>query len=109
MNVGEEMRRPLLLALLILAVLPAGASAAAACTGDPAQQLPLDIPVNGQNAHGLYTLPSGPPRGLVVFGHGYGHLSDSWREHMSRTSKVDWATVAAESAAWGRERGIPVG
>ncbi|MCX6465947.1 MAG: hypothetical protein NTW05_20495 [Pseudonocardiales bacterium] len=27
----------------------------------------------------------------------------------TRTSKVDWATVAAESAAWGRERGIPVG
>jgi hypothetical protein len=30
------------------------------------------------------------------------------RPASTRTAKVDWAAVAAESAAWGRERGITV-
>ena len=88
------MRRVLLLCLLVLAAVPSAASAAA-CSGDPAQVLPIDIPVGGQNSHGLYALPSGAPRGLVVFGHGYGHLSESWRAHIARVARLDGVIAVA--------------
>jgi acetyl esterase/lipase len=49
----------------------------------------LVLTVAGQSAAGLFTLPSGPPRGLVVFGHGYSHGADSWRDHMTKISRRD--------------------
>ena len=86
--------RRFLLTLLVLFALPASASAAT-CTGDPAQVLPFDIKVGGANAHGLVTLPAKAPRGLVVFGHGYGHLSESWRAHLARTAAQDGVIAVA--------------
>ena len=42
----------------------------------------LRIPVAGQVATGRYALPAQDPTTLVVFGHGYGHDSTSWVNHM---------------------------
>ena len=76
------------LALVLLALVP-GAAGAASCTGDPGAVQRLDLSVGGTPTYGLYTLPSGPPRGLVVFGHGYSYNVDAWREHMIRAATED--------------------
>lgn len=56
----------------------------------------LVIPVRGEPAHGLYSAPSGRPRGLVVFGHGYGHTALSWAHHMREASRRGLVAVAME-------------
>lgn len=56
------------------------------CTDDVDEALPLAMPVEGGTATGQYTLPEEDPETLVVFGHGYGHISDSWVEHMKRAA-----------------------
>lgn len=84
----------LLAAAIVLAFAPAAASAAT-CTGDPATVEPLTITVAGQPATGLFTLPSGPPRGLVVMGHGASNTADSWRKHMAATSQRDGVITVA--------------
>ena len=76
------------LALVLLALVP-GAARAASCTGDPGSVQRLDLTVGGTPTYGLYTLPAGPPRGLVVFGHGYSYNVDAWREHMIRAATKD--------------------
>ena len=48
--------------------------------------LELSVPVEGETATGKYTLPAADPNTLVVFGHGYGHKSDSWVEHMKEAA-----------------------
>lgn len=81
-------RLSLVLALVLLALLP-GAASAASCTGDPSSVQRLDLTVGGTPTYGLYTLPSGSPRGLVVFGHGYSYNVDAWRQHMIRAATKD--------------------
>lgn len=52
--------------------------------GGPAR--PLSLTVEGQRATGLYAVPKGKARGLVVFTHGYGHTAESWRRHLTNTA-----------------------
>ena len=84
---NDTMRRLIAVSLLLLWA-PA-AHAAGPCSGDPAQVQALTLTVGAQPANGLYVLPAGAPRGLVVFGHGYSHGADSWREHMQKISARD--------------------
>ena len=56
------------------------------CTGSPASVLRMSLPVEGQQALALVSLPRKKPRGIVVFDHGYGHSMESWREHITRTA-----------------------
>jgi pimeloyl-ACP methyl ester carboxylesterase len=48
---------------------------------------PLTLQVDGQPATGRYAAPRGTPKGLVVFGHGYGHTSLSWDGHMREAAR----------------------
>ena len=52
------------------------------CTDKTLGVSPLDLTVDGENAHGLYALPDKAPKTLLVFAHGYGHTSASWIKHM---------------------------
>jgi acetyl esterase/lipase len=56
------------------------------CTGDPSAVQRMSLPVAGQDALALVSLPRKKPRGIVVFDHGYGHTMESWREHITRTA-----------------------
>lgn len=56
------------------------------CTAGP-QARPLTVEVDGEDAHGLVAYPRQAPTGLVVFAHGYGHTSESWRHHLTRTAR----------------------
>lgn len=53
-----------------------------ACTDKTLGVSPLDLTVDGENAHGQYALPDKAPKTLLVFAHGYGHTSTSWVKHM---------------------------
>ena len=101
---GVPRRRslPLLLtALLTASVLAAPAAGAAPtttdvrCTGDPGAVQRLDVAVAGEQAWGLYALPSAAPKGLVVFFHGYSHTARSWAEHLTRTAAQDGVIAVA--------------
>ncbi|HVF18745.1 MAG TPA: hypothetical protein VNA14_00695 [Mycobacteriales bacterium] len=46
----------------------------------------LTLTVQGQRATGLYAVPKGKAKGLVVFTHGYGHTAESWRRHITNTA-----------------------
>lgn len=48
---------------------------------------PLTLTVEGEPATGHYAVPGGTPRALVVIGHGFGHTSFSWVEHMRRFAR----------------------
>ena len=50
---------------------------------------PLELTVEGQRATGLYAVPKGKAKGLVVFAHGYGHTAESWRKHITNTAARD--------------------
>lgn len=56
----------------------------------------LVMRVEGEKATGHYALPSGKPKGLVVFAHGYGHTSYSWKDHMREAAKHGLAAVAMD-------------
>ncbi|MCU1589787.1 MAG: hypothetical protein JWP11_1043 [Frankiales bacterium] len=56
------------------------------CVGDPREIKTLTYGVKGQTAQALYALPSGTPKGIVVFDHGYGHTMYSWSAHIARTA-----------------------
>lgn len=58
---------------------------AAPCTDGSASVKSLDLRVDGEPAHGLYAVPDADPDALVVFAHGYGHTSESWRDHIVDT------------------------
>ena len=62
---------------------PGGGSAhPVRCTGTPDRVHRLDLTVAGEPTYGLYAVPKGPPKGLVVAFHGYGHTPYSWSEHL---------------------------
>lgn len=93
------MRR--MLALVALALVGSALPAGAASDGFPPGQIErikchddedtakdLRIPVNGETATGRYALPAEKdPATLIVFGHGYGHDSTSWIEHMRNAAR----------------------
>jgi hypothetical protein len=114
-------RLSLALALALLALCPAAASAApkAPCTGDPSAVKRLNLTVGGQSTYGLYALPAGAPRGLVVFGHGYSYNVDAWRAHMVRAATKDGLVAVTmdyrglidlpkDATGFQRSRGWPV-
>jgi len=65
------------------------------CRGSSASARNLTIDVDGEPATGLFAVPDGPPRGLVVFAHGYSHTAESYREHLTRTAKQDGVIAVA--------------
>ena len=87
-------RKVLALALSagLLSALPAAAGTTDSarnfgCRASSGKAKPLNIKVDGETATGHYALPSGDPKGVVVFAHGYGHTSSSWIHHMERTAR----------------------
>ena len=59
------------------------------CVGNPDEVFFFTMPVNGQSTWGLYAMPPKAPKGIVVFGHGYGHTAESWRRHIATTARRD--------------------
>ena len=57
------------------------------CYGNPDAVQRLEIVVNGTATWGLYAMPDRPAKGIVVFGHGYGHTAESWRRHIAATAR----------------------
>jgi acetyl esterase/lipase len=41
------------------------------CSGNPAQASRINIRIGGVPTYAMVALPSGPPKGIVVYGHGY--------------------------------------
>ena len=66
------------------------------CVDKTHDALPLTISVEGQNANGHYALPARPAETLLVFAHGYGHTSVSWKHHLSAAAKKGYAAVAMD-------------
>jgi len=60
----------------------------AVCTGDPSAYQVLRYPSGGGVAEAAYVLPTGRPRGIVVFDHGYSHTMYSWVRHLQRTART---------------------
>lgn len=98
------MRRSLTTALAAVLVLSAVAatphddgrgSTPLRCTGQPDRVHPLRIEVDGEPARGLYVVPRHRPDTLVVYAHGYGHSSESWRQHMVDTAHRTGAAAVA--------------
>ena len=65
------------------------------CSGDPTTPRRLDLTVDGKPVYGFYALPSGAPKGLVVYDHGYGHNADDWQQHLSQTAQRDGVIALA--------------
>jgi acetyl esterase/lipase len=91
---------PLALVAIVAAAVPGLAASKSsttrvACSGDPRVVRPLTLTVKGQQAIGLYAVPRGRPRGLVLFDHGYGHTMHSWRRHLARTAAQDGVIAVA--------------
>lgn len=81
---------------LAVSVLPAAATShGPACRDAVDVAHALSVPVNGQTATGLVALPDKPPKGLVVFAHGYGHTAESWRAHITRVAAQDGVIAIA--------------
>lgn len=53
-------------------------------------------PGESEVATGRYALPSGKPKGLVLFDHGYGHTSASWVKHMQNAAERGLIAVAPD-------------
>ncbi|HVE64707.1 MAG TPA: alpha/beta fold hydrolase [Mycobacteriales bacterium] len=64
------------------------------CSGGGAAR-PLQLRVDGQVATGLYAVPKGRAKGLVVYAHGYGHTVESWRKHLTNTAARDGVIAVA--------------
>lgn len=58
---------------------------------------------DGEALGGLYGAPTEEPEALVVFMHGYGHTSESWRHHVTRTV-ADTGSLAVAIDYRGDER-----
>jgi hypothetical protein len=57
------------------------------CFDKQDEAIPISIAVDGEPATGHYSLPDSWPTAFVVIGHGYGHSSYSWIEHMKTMSR----------------------
>ena len=65
------------------------------CTGNPDDVQVLDLMVDNTLTWGLYAFPPRPPKGIVVFAHGYGHTARSWKDHLAKVARDnDVVTVA---------------
>lgn len=63
---------PIAVGVLLLFAGQAGADTTiSACTSSDQAPQPLTVTVNGQQATGLYSLPTAAPKGIVVVGHGF--------------------------------------
>jgi acetyl esterase/lipase len=98
---SRRLALPLALVAIIAAAVPGlaatttNSSPRVSCSGDPRVVRPLTLTVKGQKAIGLYAVPRGRPRGLVLFDHGYGHTMHSWRHHLARTAQRDGVIAVA--------------
>ncbi|MGH2723715.1 MAG: alpha/beta hydrolase family protein [Actinomycetota bacterium] len=102
---GRPIVRPAVLGLAVLALVAGAAPAAAAPGAAPTRLVCRDrvdeardlfVRVDGELTHGLYSVPQGRPRGLVVFAHGYGHTPYSWAHHMREASRHGLIGVAMD-------------
>ena len=59
------------------------------CTSTSQAPQPLTVTVAGQTATGLYSLPAGAPRGIVVVGHGFPGTSASFAAQMQQIATDD--------------------
>lgn len=94
-----------LAAVGLIGVLAAGTVAAAPrdraapvprhCAGGPAGAHELLVDVGGDTARGLYAVPRRRSDTLVVYAHGYGHSSESWRQHLLDTVERTGAAALA--------------
>jgi hypothetical protein len=73
----------------------AQAAPVVACTGSPGVANRLDLTVNGAPTYGLYVVPAGRPKGLVVVDHGYSHTPYSWVRHLSDMARRDGVIAVA--------------
>ena len=95
-------RSVVLLAVTALVLSPAAAEGRSKtrfqtlCRDSRERVYPLVLPVDGEAATGRFSLPSGRPRGLVVFGHGYGHTSFSWDRHMLAAARQGLIAVTMD-------------
>lgn len=89
--------------LAILPTTPASATAPALPSPPPctdtttaAVEFTLDMP-GPLDAHGFYAVPSTSPVGIVVFSHGSGHSSYSWKHHLTRVAaELNVITIAVD-------------
>lgn len=82
---------PLLGLALLLPLAPLGAG------GDGrGEVVPYSIMVDGKVATGLLGVPDGPPRALVVYGHGYGNTVESWVQHLHQAAGQGHLAVAMD-------------
>ena len=84
-------------ALAVTAALPAAAAGRTPpprCSGHPGIHR-LDLSVAGQPDYGFYALPTGTPKGIVVFAHGHGHNAADWQEHLLQTAARDGVIAVA--------------
>lgn len=65
------------------------------CNGGPSGAHELTLEVDGGEARGLYAVPRKPSDTLVVYAHGYGHSSESWRQHLLDTAERTGAVAVA--------------
>ena len=93
------MRRSLTAVLVAVVALPALAARPGPvplfCNGGPTQAQDLVLEVEGEEARGLYAAPRTPTDTLVVYAHGYGHSSESWRQHLLDTAERTGALAVA--------------
>ena len=87
--------------VMVAGAVPAGASAREplprpTCKDRVDESRDLFLRVNGEVAHGLYSVPGRAPRGLVVVAHGYGHTSVSWAHHLRTLSRHGLIAVAMD-------------
>lgn len=90
------------------AVATAAAENGLGCTGDPSQIQPLTLTIPksqpttglhdgpGTTATGIYALPTGKPKGLVVFAHGHNNTPEgAWEAHLRDTAQCDGVIAVA--------------
>ncbi|HVF53812.1 MAG TPA: prolyl oligopeptidase family serine peptidase [Actinomycetota bacterium] len=76
------------LLLVMVAAVPAAAKTARfACSDKTDSARGFTVTVEGETATGHTAVPSTPPKGLVVYAHGYGHTTLSWLEHMKEAAR----------------------
>lgn len=76
---------------------PEGRTPPLRCTAPSPDARPVTLEVDGQPADGLYAVPRSRPDTLVVYAHGYGHSSQSWRDHLADTvTRTGAAAVAMD-------------